>query len=91
MSDSTRGPAWLQEVTTLVAAYPHFALSGNIHDSYFGPAATGSDPEPRLGDVPTLLTESLVASGFEMVLLEMGYKLEPGAGVAAAQRVLAGA
>jgi serine---pyruvate transaminase len=30
-------------------------------------------------------------SGLELVLLEMGYRLEPGAGVAAAQRALAGA
>jgi ATP-dependent Clp protease ATP-binding subunit ClpB len=73
MSD---GPSWLREVLLLLPAYPHFVLSGNVRDHYFGPTVQRAEASTQpLEDVPATLTRAFGAVGLGPVV---GYDISVG-------------
>lgn len=64
--ESIELPAWAKEIQTLLPVYPHFLLSGNVRDCYFG--SGGSGESPRLMELPGVVDRALTDRGFRLNL-----------------------
>lgn len=60
-------PAWAREIQTLLPASPHFLVSGNVRDYYFGPGEEDGAP-PLLVELPALVDRALAERGIRLVL-----------------------
>lgn len=65
--DEVLFPAWIREIQTLLPAYPHFVISGHVHDQYLVPNPNTSDGR-GLSRLPRAVAQALTERGIRLVL-----------------------